>query len=268
MKKLMLTIILTIGLTIGLAIPCFAGVSVTFLWDANSETDLLGYRLYQSNVSNQYIYGESNAVTVIPVGTETVTLLDVVDGEYWWVLTAYNTKEESGPSNEVTLLVDTSIPIPLKDPTGLSVVYRLSQEGWKVHYVSSEELLHPGLTADKAFDGDLESQWHSCWLSSDPSTRHPHKIQIDLGKSYELNGFYYQTRQGVYWNGTIKGYVFSVSADGQTFTEVVSGELSKTREEQFVDFPLTSARYVEIKALSEINGKTWTVIAEFNLRGH
>jgi hypothetical protein len=92
------------------------GGEVVFEWDANSESDLAGYRLYQSVTSGVYTYGEENAVGVITVGTEEYTLTMNIDGEFFWVLTAFDTAgNESGPSNEVTTKVNFKPPVP---PTG------------------------------------------------------------------------------------------------------------------------------------------------------
>jgi len=113
--------ILIIGLAILLGLVIIGVTNslagqVVFEWDANSESDLAGYRLYQTTTPGQYVYGRDNAVGIIPVGTETFTLIMDVDGEFWWVLTAYDTAEnESGPSNEVTTVVNFKPPSP---PTG------------------------------------------------------------------------------------------------------------------------------------------------------
>jgi hypothetical protein len=61
----------------------FAGSPLSFAWTANSESDLAGYRLYQSAVSGDYVFGEINSVKVILAGTETCILLDVPDGEWF-----------------------------------------------------------------------------------------------------------------------------------------------------------------------------------------
>ena len=92
--------------------------SVTFEWDANTESYLAGYRLYQSQISGQYTFGDGNQVTTIPTGIETVTIINISDGTYFWVLTAYDVDgNESGPSNEVTAIFSTiapNIPINLR----------------------------------------------------------------------------------------------------------------------------------------------------------
>ena len=81
--------------------------NVTLEWDANSESDLAGYRLHQGTTSGVY----DSVVSDIPAGTETVTLTGIPDGTYFWVLTAYDTDDnESGYSNGVTANLDTLAP--------------------------------------------------------------------------------------------------------------------------------------------------------------
>ena len=90
--------------------PAFA-MAISFEWDANSESDLAGYRLYQSGTSNSYTYGPGNEVKDIPAGIETCTLADISDGLWYWVLTAYDSNgNESGPSNEVSASIDQTSP--------------------------------------------------------------------------------------------------------------------------------------------------------------
>ena len=94
-----------------IAIPAYAA-NVTFEWDANVESDLAGYKLYQSNTSGEY----TDSVASIPAGTETVMLPDITDGEYFWVLTALDTSDnESEYSDQVTLTIDGTPP---EKPTG------------------------------------------------------------------------------------------------------------------------------------------------------
>ena len=107
MKKLLLAVVAFFFMC-GMA--CAAS-NVTFVWDANSELDLAGYRLYQSQTSGAYTFGDGNQVASILAGTETVQITDVADGTYFWVLTAYDDGgNESLPSNEVTANLDTLSP--------------------------------------------------------------------------------------------------------------------------------------------------------------
>ena len=103
--------ILAIGAFLLFATLAFAGTNVTFEWDANTETDLAGYRLYMSPTLGTYTFGSGNEVAEILVGTETVVLENISSGTYFWVLTAYDTGgNESLPSNEVTATLDSMSP--------------------------------------------------------------------------------------------------------------------------------------------------------------
>ena len=93
---------------------------VRFEWDANSEPDLAGYRLYQSDASGQYVYGAANAIAEIPAGTETYGPIVLPIGTHYFVLTAYDTEGfESEPSNEATAIV---VNTPPAAPKGCSVI--------------------------------------------------------------------------------------------------------------------------------------------------
>ncbi len=84
--------------------PTF-GPIVRLAWDPNSEPDLAGYRLYQSERSGQY--EESAPVLEIPAGTETCTVGPLPPGTYFWVLTAFDDSlRESGHSNEVSAVLE------------------------------------------------------------------------------------------------------------------------------------------------------------------
>ena len=91
----------------------FCGVAsaatIDFGWDANTESDLAGYRLYQSTTAGSYVKGEFLAEILAPAVT--YTLENVADGTYYYVLTAYdNNGNESDFSNEVTADVDQTAP--------------------------------------------------------------------------------------------------------------------------------------------------------------
>ena len=105
MKKLMLyTAVLML-----VAVTAYAMVT-NLAWDANTEPDLAGYKLYQSTVgpTGPFVY-----VKTISKGTLTAATADLADGTYWWVLTAYdNSGNESGYSNVVTRTIDTVAPAP------------------------------------------------------------------------------------------------------------------------------------------------------------
>lgn len=89
----------------------------SFRWDPNQEPDLAGYRLYASDASGQYIYGEENTYDIVrltrvngeitdhPTQTQVYTI--DTPGTYYFVLTAYDTENlESDPSVEQVVIVD------------------------------------------------------------------------------------------------------------------------------------------------------------------
>jgi len=88
---------------------------VTLAWDSNTEESIAGYRIYQANESRTQVLGsEANSISgnilhVLWTDTQQFTLVGVI-GTRYWVATAYNMEGyESGPSNEVSYIVE---PLP------------------------------------------------------------------------------------------------------------------------------------------------------------
>ncbi len=105
MKKLLPLLVMTIILTVA---SIAVAANVTIRWDANTETDLIEYRLYQTFIPGEYVYGidSDDYVISIPDRTETITIfVDEQDVDLlYWVLTAIDADNlESGPSNEVCI---------------------------------------------------------------------------------------------------------------------------------------------------------------------
>jgi len=81
--------------------------NITLVWDANTESDLVGYRLYRSTISGVYEYGaySSDLVSEIICGPDDISCC-IYTGSYlensYYVVTAFDADgDESGPSNEV-----------------------------------------------------------------------------------------------------------------------------------------------------------------------
>ena len=79
--------------------PAFAG-DVTLQWDPNSETDIIGYKVYYGTSSRTYS-------SPIPLGLQTAyTVTGLAAGTYYFAVTAFNSQGlESAFSNEVSTTV-------------------------------------------------------------------------------------------------------------------------------------------------------------------
>ena len=110
MKKLILTLAILF-----FAVSAFAATNVTLRWNANTESDLVGYRIYRSTIQGSgYVKVGQD---VIASTTEFVDM-NVPDGTYYWVVTAFDTENlESIYSNEVTTKLDSTAPAPPQNLT-------------------------------------------------------------------------------------------------------------------------------------------------------
>jgi hypothetical protein len=67
-------------------------------------------------------------------------------------------------------------------------------------------------------------------------------------------------------HGTIKDYEFYVSDDGRNFGQPVKkGAFEPGKEEKIETFEPIKCRFIELKAISEINGLPWTSAAEIGV---
>lgn len=139
----------------------------------------------------------------------------------------------------------------------------LPKNEWTLLYADSQE---SGGPATMAFDGDPNTIWHTRWSTgTDP---YPHELQIDLGNNYSISKFNYLPRQSGS-NGRIKNYELYFSNDKTNWgTAKYSGVFENTASPQIIEFSTpVKARYMKIKALSEVNGGPWSSIAELTLTG-
>lgn len=142
----------------------------------------------------------------------------------------------------------------------------IAKSGWKFGYVDSQELAGEDGAATNAFDGNPSTFWHTAWVGSSPST--PHEIQIDLGDSFDIDGFRYLPRQDGSQNGNIGQYEFYVSGDMATWgTPVSTGIFAGSSTPKDAYFTPKNGRYVRLRALSEVNGNPWTTVAELDVTG-
>lgn len=144
----------------------------------------------------------------------------------------------------------------------------LGRSKWRIVSVTNEETRASDHAAANAIDGDIETMWHTAW-SGTSKQDHPHEIVIDLGEEQSFTGFAYLPRQVGNMNGTIDHYAFDISTNGQQWNTVAEGhfsELVEDGERQLIAFKQAQkARYIRLRALSEINNGPHTSVAELDL---
>lgn len=130
--------------------------------------------------------------------------------------------------------------------------------------VDSEETSAEDGKGANAVDGDPNTFWHTQWQDANPEP--PHEIIIELTPPATIKGFTYLPRQDDSENGTIKDYEFYVSDDGTNFGQpVAKGSFEDTKDKKTVTFAPTHCQFIELKALSEVNGEAWTSAAEIGV---
>jgi hypothetical protein len=224
---------------------------VTLAWDASADPSCAGYKIYKRISAETYGDG---------VDVENRTeheFLELEDGPtYLFAVTAYDAYDnESAFSDEV------SWPSSNDDYTSIP---------WSeltVALVDSEETKREDGTVENAIDGRSDTFWHTQWYKAHPV--HPHEMVIDLGDTYIVAGFQYLPRQDGCINGTVADYSLYVSEDdGLAWGEAVAtGTFAGDTTEKEVMFDPKPARYVRFVALSEVNGRPWTSVAEINILG-
>src|SRR5712691_4259564 len=154
----------------------------------------------------------------------------------------------------------------------------ISQSGWRLLFVDSQETVCENGAAVNSFDGNPNTYWHTHWCNGN-SPPPPHEIQIDLGAIYSITGFQYLPRQDGCSHGWVKQYEFYVSSDGSNWGTAVAGSTfnygsavttcpgASVVPVFTVSFTAVTGRFVRFRALSEINGGPWTSAAEINVMG-
>ena len=108
MKKIFLALMIIL-----FAVSTYAAtINITFIWDKNTESDLAGYNLYQSNISSDY---SSDPSAIIMGDTNQYTYQTEMESGIpsYFVLTAFDMSgNESDYSNEVphTIYIDSNAP--------------------------------------------------------------------------------------------------------------------------------------------------------------
>jgi glucose/arabinose dehydrogenase/PKD repeat protein len=147
----------------------------------------------------------------------------------------------------------------------VGVAPRLPQSSMRVRSVDSQETAVPGVLATSAIDGKPTTFWHTQYVAADPP--HPHRIELDLGRTATVSCLFHLARQDGYTNGRTADYEVATSVDGTTWSAAGAGTWGNTASERAVCFPARSTRYVRFRALSEVLGQPWTSVAELAVGG-
>jgi hypothetical protein len=124
----------------------------------------------------------------------------------------------------------------------------------------SADSYSPGYEPGLAGDGDLATIWHTEFVGASPG--YPHELVIDLGATRRVEGLLYVPRQDGP-NGRIKRYEVRVSDDGKTWSEpIAEGTWANDATFKYVALPGRSARLVQLRGLSEVNGQPYMSAAE------
>ncbi|TDE46572.1 PKD domain-containing protein [Flavobacterium rhamnosiphilum] len=217
----------------------------------------------------------ANKTLIMPGGSINFTDKSVGTPTSWsWSFPGGTPSTSTAQNPTVTYSTEGIYPVTLSitSASGTDIVTKNSyinvstfvpQTGWSLKYVDSEETSSENTPATNAFDGSNSTFWGTNWSSTNPSP--PHEIQIDMGTNYNVNGFNYVPRQNGA-NGRIANYEFYVSADGVNWTLTNSGTWANDAVEKSLSFTPVSARYIRLRALSEVNGNPWTAVGEIKMK--
>jgi hypothetical protein len=142
----------------------------------------------------------------------------------------------------------------------VGVAPRLPRTALTVRSVDSQETAAENGRGTNVLDGDPATIWHTQYRGASPA--HPHEIHLDLGRAMSVSCLYYLPRQNSP-NGRIAGYEIHTSTNGTTWgAPAATGTWINSPAEQTACFPARPARYLRLRALSEVGGGPWTTVAE------
>ena len=117
---------------------------------------------------------------------------------------------------------------------------------------------------ENAVDGNPDTFWRTQWQGNRPGL--PHEIIIELVPPSTIEGFTYLPRQDDWDYGNIKDYEFYASNDGKDFGQPVKkGTFQSGKEKKTATFDPVECRFIKLKAISEIEGRPSTSVAEIGV---
>ncbi|MEU9164712.1 endo-alpha-N-acetylgalactosaminidase family protein [Streptomyces sp. NPDC048424] len=191
--------------------------------------------------------------------TPTVFTRTFTAGADAWIGVRKVTPENS--HNEADLILD-DLTVDDLGPVGGGELL-VPQGRMSVKAVDSQETTGENGAAANVLDGDAATLWHTQWY--DATAPMPHEITLDLGAAYDVCALHYLPRQSQS-NGRIAGYEVFTSTDGTTWGAAsATGTFPNSTAQQDVTFSPRTARYVRLRATSEVAGRPWTSVAELNI---
>ena len=130
-----------------------------------------------------------------------------------------------------------------------------------------------GHDCTNAFDRDDTTYWHTEYAQDTISAQLPHRLDIDLGQTYNVRAITYLPRQDDSRNGIIGQYEISLSLDDPqqlrsdigTITTEGTWSDDQTRKTVNLASPVR-ARYFRLRALTEAGDRgNWTSAAQIDI---
>ncbi|MER7762750.1 endo-alpha-N-acetylgalactosaminidase family protein [Streptomyces sp. NPDC097619] len=210
----------------------------------------------------RFVTGSGTTEALTPLGqarTPTSFTTTFTAGPDAWIGIRKVTPE--GSRDQADLVLDDLVVDDLGPGQGADPV--IPRSSITVRSVDSEETTLEDGRAGRALDGDPATFWHTRW--SAPATPPPHELTLDLGASHRVSGLLYLPRQDQS-NGRVAGYEVYTSTDGTTWgAPAASGTFPDTAARQRVAFAPRDARYLRLRATSEVDGNPWTSVAELDV---
>lgn len=111
---------------LALLLSVLSAWAVTLEWDANTETNLVGYRVYVGKLSRQYICVATNLGK-----TNTTCVLTNLTGTNFFAVTAFDTDNlESEFSDEVSAVIKPKAPMRLRFVAAVVVEQSSGNGSW------------------------------------------------------------------------------------------------------------------------------------------
>jgi hypothetical protein len=124
----------------------------------------------------------------------------------------------------------------------------------------SADSYSPGYEPLHAGDGDLSTIWHTEFVGAAPG--YPHALVVDLGSAQAIEGLLYVPRQDMS-NGRVRDFEIRISDDAKTWSEPIArGRWENDTAFKYVALPGARGRYIELRGLSEVEGRPFMSAAE------